>query len=187
MCNVNSSSRIEFHWFVLILFKQLQKIWSWNILQQPWNLGPTLIKATMSTSARYDVPVTSNVNNKVCYSVKNKKTGKFTHKWSCLLNPFPHVEQTYRLSSLWVSLCFARALEEPNVFPHCSHFISGFAAPVVGFGLPFTLTWVCFLFSGSSPDGGAGLLLSLFTAGEFVDLLSSKLDAGETAGWTGLA
>jgi len=38
------------------------------------------------------------------------------------------------------------------------------------------------LFSGSSPDGGAGLLLSLLIAGEFVDLLSSKLDAGETAG-----
>ena len=46
---------------------------------------------------------------------------------------------------------------------------------------------MCFLLSGSSPDGGAGLLLSLFIAGEFVDLLSSKLDAGETTGWTGLA
>lgn len=34
-----------------------------------------------------------------------------TYKWSCLLKAFEHIGQTYFLSSLCVSLCFAKALE----------------------------------------------------------------------------
>jgi len=34
---------------------------------------------------------------------------------------------------------------------------------------------------------GAGLPLSLLTAGELVNLFSSKLEAGDTAPWTGPA
>lgn len=100
-----------------------------------------------------------------------------TYRWSCLLNPFPQVVHTYRRSSLWVSLCFARALDEPNVFPHWSHFISALPPKPFGFPLPFGTT--PFLLSGSSTRMGAGLSLSLFSAGEEFDLRSSELDAGD--------
>lgn len=37
-----------------------------------------------------------------------------TYKWSCRLNAFEHIPQTYFLSSLWVNLCLARAEALPN-------------------------------------------------------------------------
>lgn len=37
-----------------------------------------------------------------------------TYRWSCLLNAFEHIPQTYFRSSLCVSLCLARADAFPN-------------------------------------------------------------------------
>lgn len=99
-----------------------------------------------------------------------------TYRWSCRLNPLLQMEQTYLLSSLWVSLCFAKALEEPNILPHCSHFISGLD-PGSGLGLPFCLAIWDFL-SDSSRADGAGLSLSLLIDGESDGLVSSMLDGG---------
>lgn len=53
-------------------------------------------------------------NNVFCASQNfSPETRKFsrTYRWSCRLNAFEHTEQEYFRSSLWISLCFASALE----------------------------------------------------------------------------
>lgn len=42
-------------------------------------------------------------------------------RWSCLLKAFEHIPQTYFRSSLWVSLCFARAEAFPNTLLQTWH------------------------------------------------------------------
>ena len=63
----------------------------------------------------------------------------FTYRWSCLLNALEQMTQPYLRSSLWVSLCLAKALELLKLFPQTGQFTPGRfpgAEPILP-GLPF--------------------------------------------------
>ena len=68
-----------------------------------------------------------------------------TYKWSCRLNALEHKVHAYFLSSLWISLCFANALELLNVFVQTLHCITDLQPPLlddpIGFNGRPLLLW----------------------------------------------
>ena len=63
-----------------------------------------------------------------------------TYRWSCLLNALEQMGHMYFLSSLWVSLCLAKALELLKDFPQTWQWTPGLLGePLVLAGRPFPL------------------------------------------------
>lgn len=55
-------------------------------------------------------PQINSVAPNVCYTIINYYIHHaIPYRWSCLLKAFEHIVHTYLRSSLWVSLCLAKA------------------------------------------------------------------------------
>lgn len=62
-------------------------------------------------ASQYDLPQPSALHS---YGFLFRCVSMWPLRWSCLLNAFEHIPQTYFRSSLCVSLCLARADAFPN-------------------------------------------------------------------------